>query len=439
MTRTRTRIAIGLGAAALAVMAASLGGALAGCGSSPSPAPSPATTRALQSGFAAGDTAALIANLQQQLQAAPGNVNALDNLGLAYEQRARETGDPAYYTKADGILRKALQLQPRDLIATAALGSLSLSRHRFADALRLGEAARAISPTTAVNYGVIGDAQLELGRYTEAFRNFDTYARLKPSLGAYARVSYGRELLGHVQASIQAMSLALDAAIGQKEATAWTAVQLGKIHWSVGRLGSAEAYYRDALRVLPGYVYAEDALALVEAAKGHYAAAIAAETRAVNTIPLPQFVATLGDLYHVTGREKLAREQYALIGAIQKLLVANGVKTDLEVALFDVDHGVGLKAALALARAAHAERPSIDGDDVLAWALARNGRCAEALTWSKQALRLGTKDALKFFHRGQIERCLGHTAAGDAWLRRALALNPHFSLLWAAVARKELS
>jgi hypothetical protein len=37
-----------------------------------------------------------------------------------------------------------------------------------------------------------------------------------------------------------------------------------------------------------------------------------------------------------------------------------------------------------------------------------------------------------------IERCVGHQAAGDAFLRRALAVNPHFSLLWAAVTRKAL-
>ena len=144
----------------------------------------------------------------------------------------------------------------------------------------------------------------------------------------------------------------------------------------------------------------------------------------------------LGDLYRV-GRTALARaEQYALIGVIQRLLVANGVKTDLETALFDVDHGIRLRATLALARKARRERPSIDGDDVLAWALARTGRCHEALGHSRRALRLGTLDALKFFHRAAIERCLGRGADARAWARRALALNPHFSLLWAPVARR---
>jgi Flp pilus assembly protein TadD len=124
-----------------------------------------------------------------------------------------------------------------------------------------------------------------------------------------------------------------------------------------------------------------------------------------------------------------------LVDVIRRLFVVTGVKADLETALFDVDHSIRLPHALALARAARAERPSIDGDDVLGWALARNGRCAEALRWSRRALRLGTQDALKYFHRGAIERCLGHESAAARWLRRALDLNPHFSLLWSPVAQ----
>ena len=74
---------------------------------------------------------------------------------------------------------------------------------------------------------------------------------------------------------------------------------------------------------------------------------------------------------------------------------------------------------------------------MLAWALARNGRCGEALAYSKRSLRLGTKDASLYFHRGMIERCLGHRGGGAALVRRAPSrLNPHFSLVWAPTARR---
>ena len=90
-------------------------------------------------------------------------------------------------------------------------------------------------------------------------------------------------------------------------------------------------------------------------------------------------------------------------------------------------------------REAYAERRSIEAEDVLAWALYRNGRCEEARTHSELALRLGTRDALKDFHRGMIDRCLGRPAEARAAFSRALAINPYFSPRWAPVAKEAVS
>ncbi len=390
-----------------------------------------------KAGFALdASTAALALELQAQLQANPKDEHSWVLLGLAYQQRARETGDPTYYTKSDGALHQALTLNAKDELVYSGLGSLALSRHRFREALALGRRAHALNRYDARNYGVIGDALVELGHYREAFADFNRMNKLRPSLSSYARVSYGRELIGHTDAAIKAMKLAIDAATDTAEPTAWTHVQLGKLYFNHGRYLAAEREYRLGNAAFPSYAYGLDALAQVEAALGRYPRAIALEREAVDLIPLPQYVGVLGDLYRVTGHPLLARRQYALIGAIERLLRANGVKTDLEIALFDVDHGIAMRHALALARSGQRDRPSIDGDDVLAWALARNGQCAAALPYSERALRLGTQDALKFFHRGMIERCLGHQEAARAWFRRALDLNPHFSIIWAPVAER---
>jgi len=177
-------------------------------------------------------------------------------------------------------------------------------------------------------------------------------------------------------------------------------------------------------------------MAQVQAGLGHLRSALAFEHRAVDRVPLPQQVGFLGDLYRATGDQVEASRQYALIGVIEKILAANGVKNDLDIALFDADHGIALGHALTLARSGYVDRPSIFGDDVLGWVLARNGRCEEALAYSKRSLRLGTQDALKFFHRGWIAACLGDSAGAAQWYRRALALNPRFSVLWTPVAQK---
>jgi len=434
---TRTRVAAAGAAVALTAAALLLGGAFRGSSAAAPPRPAGAADR-FQAGFALGDTAALVTSLQQELRSHPRDAHAWGLLGLAYQQRAREVADPSYYPKSEGALRRALRLAPHDLVATSGLASLALSRHRFREALGLAREAHALSTGTAQTYGLLGDAQLELGRYRRAFADFDRLARLKPSLAAYSRVSYARELLGRPGEAVAAMREALDAATGEPEPTAWTRVQLGKLYWSTGRLDAAAGQYRAALAVFPGYVHALDALAQVQGARGHFGRAIVLERQAVAETPLPQFVGYLGDLYGAARRPALARRQYALVDVIGRLFVANGVKTDLETALFRADHGVRLHETLALARLARRERPSIDGDDVLAWALERNGRCGEALHYSKLALRLGTRDALKLFHRGMIERCLGRKAEGNRFLRRAIALNPHFSLRWTPVARRAL-
>jgi tetratricopeptide (TPR) repeat protein len=437
---TLRRVALGGLAVVVAAGAALLGGTLTDSAGPPParavPTPAaPALAERVLAGVASGSSASVVARLERDVRSSP-DPGRLALLGLAYQQRWRETGDAGFLTRSETALQRALGLAPRDVTATAGLASLALARHEFREALELAGRARRVAPHLALLHGLVGDALVELGRYDEAFRSWDRLATLKPGLAAYARVAHGRELLGRPRDALHALELAVAAARGQAEPSAWAHAELGNLRWSLGDAHAAADEYRAALASLPGYPYALDGLARTEAAAGRYGRAIELARQVVESVPLPQFAATLGDLYRVTGRERLARRQYALVRAIERLLAAQGVRGDLELALFHVDRGIGLKQALERARRARAQRPSIDGDDLLAWALARNGRCEEARIWSKRALRLGTQDAAKLFHRGMIERCLGRDDEARSWFRRALDTNPNFSLLWAPVARR---
>ncbi|MFL5861248.1 MAG: hypothetical protein ACJ780_10765, partial [Solirubrobacteraceae bacterium] len=108
-----------------------------------------------------------IRDLQDALRS--GNARAVGPaatmLGAAYLQKVRETGDPTYYPKAEGLFRQALAANDQDVDAIVGLGTLALARHQFADALQWGEQARALNPYHAPAYGVVADAQVELGRY----------------------------------------------------------------------------------------------------------------------------------------------------------------------------------------------------------------------------------------------------------------------------------
>ena len=122
------------------------------------------------------------------------------------------------------------------------------------------------------------------------------------------------------------------------------------------------------------------------------------------------------------------------------MYAANGVDTDLELALFTADHGRAedLPRAVAQARAQVAVRPSIVAWDVLAWTLYRSGDFDGAAAASKEALHLGTQNALMRFHAGMIAAARGETEQATSFLESALALNPHFSVRFAPEARATL-
>jgi len=364
-------------------------------------------------------------------RASADDAESLTRHALGLQQRWRETADASYLSRSQDALQRALVLAPSDPQATAALASLSLSQHRFREALVLGHRARRLAPAVAPTLGIVGDAQLELGRYEAAFASYDAFAARKPGLAAYARVAHARELIGRPRQALDAMLLAVDAApLG--EPRAWAELEVAKLHFGLGELSAARRAAHASLAAFPGYVFALDVLARIELASGNRTRALALARRATERVPLPQFVGTLADVRAASGLD--AREQVRLVGAIEHILRASGIRTDLETALFDVDHGIRLHDAVSRARRAHRERPSIDADDVLGWALTRTGRCDEALGHARRALRLGTRDASKLFHLGMAERCAGRASDARRTFRRALALNPHFSPIWAPVA-----
>ena len=142
------------------------------------------------------DTESLIAGLQAAVKADPADASGYALLGEAYYQRARETGDPAYYSRAEGSFNAALNRDPNELTATLGKGTLALARHDFQAGLDLAQRARRLAPDLVRPYAVLADAQIELGRYAAAAGSLERMAALKPTLATYSRISYYRELDG---------------------------------------------------------------------------------------------------------------------------------------------------------------------------------------------------------------------------------------------------
>jgi len=386
----------------------------------------------------AGSLDGEIASLQQRLREIPDDWRGFAQLGLAYVAQARVTADPSWYPKAEGVLRRSLRLQPDENVDGAlGIGALDLARHDFAAALREGRRASDLNPYSADAYGVIGDALLELGRYDRAFEVFQTMVDTRPDLASYARVAYARELVGDVPGAERAMRMAFDAA-GTPSDSAWTAYQLGELAFGSGDVGSARAWYARGLDLDPAYVPNLAGLAKVAWARGDDELAIARFTEVVARYPSAEFVGALADLYRATGKPGLAERQEAVVAAMHDLATANGVNVDLELALFDADHG-DPEGALAAARAEWARRQSVHVADAYAWALYANGRYQRASTFAERALALGTRSALFLFHAGMIRLELGDEVGARRYLSDAVATNPNFSILHAADAARVLA
>jgi tetratricopeptide (TPR) repeat protein len=427
-------------AAALAV-ALFLGGAVAITRGGGEPAATAAATRPEAAGLlapaSAGSLEGTIAALQARLKLEPADWKSYASLGLAYVQEARVTADPSYYPKAEGVLRRSLELQDHDNFeAMVGMAALAAARHDFSSALDWGERARAINPYNGSVYGVIGDAEVELGRYPEAFATFQKMVDTRPDLASYARVSYARELQGDVAGAVAAMRGA-EAFASSPADRAWAANQLGELYFNSGRIGLAAEQYRRGTELAPEFVPPQAGLAKVAWARGDLQEAIARYTEVTQRYPSPEYVIALGDLYEAAGEPEQAQQQYDLVATIQRLFTANGVNVDLELSLFQSDHG-DAAAALTTAREEWGRRHSIHVADALAWALHANGRDREALRYSTKALSLGTRNALFLFHAGMIRLGLGDRAEARSLLARAIDTNPSFSIRYSAEAARTL-
>jgi tetratricopeptide (TPR) repeat protein len=389
----------------------------------------------------AGNTDQQIATLQRAVRAAPGKAGGYALLGDAYLQKARESGDASFYTRADGTYAAALRRDAGNVTAVIGAGTLANTRHDFRRGLRLGLEAHRLAPDLARPYTVIADAQIELGRYPAAERTIQRLVDLRPTLSSYARVSYYRELSGDLAGAAQAMRLAVSAGSGSPENVAYVGTLLGDLELARGHVGAAAVAYRQALAAGDqsdgSYPPAVAGLAKVDIARGRLARAARRLRAASDRLPLTSYLTLLAEVELARGHRAAAATVLDTVRAQQRLLRAAGAVPDAELVVFEATHG-DPRAAVALGRRVYRLAPSVRSADALGWALTRSGRPRQGLIWAGRALRLGSRDPLFHFHAGMAARAAGQTALARRELRLTLSLNPGFSPWLAHQAREVL-
>lgn len=372
------------------------------------------------------------------MAANPNDAESQRDLGFALLQRVHETADPSLYEPAAAAFEVARALAPDDALVLVGIGGLHLGKHEFAEALTTGRKAAEGSPTLASARSVIVDALVELGRYQEADEAAGEMLALSTDLSTLARVSYLAELRGKLDVALSAMRLAAQSPGLAPENTAYVEALLGNLLVYAGDLAGAADAYRDALSLVPAHAPSLAGQGRLAVAAGKLDEAIQHFKRASDIVPLPEYVIALGDAQEAAGLTEDARRSFALARAEIQLFEASGVVVDLDLALFEADHGDPGRA-LSFAEAAHGAAPTVRAADALAWALHRLGRDAEAKPYVDEALRLGSRDPLLRYHAGAIEATLGDPAAARRDLELALQTDPGFSANGAAEARRLLA
>ena len=343
-----------------------------------------------------------IDEMEKRLRERPRDGGAAVLLADALLRQGRVAGDGRPAARASEVLKAALRENPGSYNALRMLGAIYLSQHKFREALDIGRRARNVRPDDAWNYGVIGDALIELGEYDEASEAIDTMAALRPNAAAYARVSYARELRGDLDGALQAMQMAAKATgPTDPEAQAWHAAHLGELYLRLGKPDDAEREYRRASFIFPDYLLAMVGLGKVKAAKGDRRTALIIYLQQLKRCPTLDLAARIGDLYAQDGDTAQAEHYYQLAEDVAGPGIA---QAEPNLALFLADHDRKLPEALRIAEAVAAIRHDIFTEDALAWAYFKTARLTEALAASQRAMRTGTRDPQIRRHALEIRR-----------------------------------
>jgi tetratricopeptide (TPR) repeat protein len=387
---------------------------------------------------APGDTAALIATLRDSVRSDPSDAQAAVGLGDAYYQRSRETGDGRNYARAGRAYDTALAAEPDNVAAISGLATIALAQHRFADGLELAQRAHRAEPNLVAPYAALVDGLIETGRYDAAAQKLDRMLRLKPTLAAYSRVSYYRELHGDLPGAARALEAAVSAGSGTIEGSAYIRALSADLAAARGRYGEAERGYRSALSLDPAYRKAIVGLALLQAGRGQLAPAIATLRTQLGDAPSPDALAQLGEVEQAAGRLEAARRHYAQASELEREGLRDGAGYDAGVTLNEAEHG-DPTVAVDYGRRAWRSAPSVSSADAYSWALYRAGRIDAATRLSAEAMRLGSQDPEFLYHAGMIAKAGGHDAKARQFLSALLQQAPRFNPLYAPRAERALA
>jgi tetratricopeptide (TPR) repeat protein len=248
------------------------------------------------------------------------------------------------------------------------------------------------------------DANVELGNYNEAIAASDKMQALKPSLEAYSRASYLREIYGDFKGAIAAMSLAVEAGLQGSEPQCWSRNQLAELYLKTGEINKAEVEYKKNLAVRPSYAFALAGLAKVEQKKKNYDAALRLLDSAAAILPEFSFHESMADIYALKGENDKAEKKYNEVRSMLDEDAQSGHSVSLELAKLFLKMNK-IDSAKKYALEEYNVRPNnIDVNKELAWIEYKENNLKNSKQHLVLAKRTGSKDPELLERAGIIEK-----------------------------------
>ncbi|WP_229216678.1 lipopolysaccharide assembly protein LapB [Dyadobacter sp. 3J3] len=365
--------------------------------------------------------------LKKKIKDNPSDIKSRLQVVVIYLSEARITGEhPYYYPAVLKILNGVLSMDPKNFEALTFKSSVKMSQHQFSEARDLAEKARQINPSNAYVYGVLVDANVELGNYKEAVLMSDKMQELKPSLESYSRASYLREIYGNYPGSIAAMQLAVQAGLPGSEPQCWSKNTLGHLYETTGQLKEAEIQYQQILAMRPSYAFALRGQAQIYKARKEYDKALTELEKAAKIMPEFSFHEEMADIYALQGNAPKAKQKYADVVKMLGEDARSGHTVDLELCkLFTKT--AQLDSALVYGLKEYSRRPqNIDVNHALAKVYFLEKNTAKAKQHIDIAMSTGSKDPEILQIASNIELAMGNKESGNKLIAQAKKVNPKF-------------
>ena len=352
--------------------------------------------------------------LKKKLAKDPNDVKVRLQIATIYLSEARITGEhPYYYPAVSKILDGILYLNPNNFEATTYKSSVKMSQHQFSEARDLAEAALKINPSNAYVYGVLVDANVELGDYKQAIAMSDKMQALKPSLESYSRASYLREIYGDFKGSISAMKLAVEAGMPGSEPFCWSKKTLGHLYESTGELDKAQQQYDDILVVRPSYAFAYGGQAKILKEKKQYDKALEMLDKAAKIMPEFSFHEEMAEIYDLQGNHEKALAKYEEVALMLDKDAKSGHAVDLELCKLYTKAGK-MDLALKHGLIEYKKRPrNIDVNHAMAVVAFKSNDFKKAKEYISVAMSTGSKDPELLMDAGKINKGLAITQFGQ--------------------------